>query len=186
MDPIERLMSEHRIIEKLLGALSGYCDALDGGAEAKREDLASFVRCIREFADAYHHGKEEDILFRTLVERGMPVEGGPIAVMLSEHDEGRGYVAAMAAALEGGGPFSADERRQVAAAARAYVGLLGNHIQKEDNILYPMARDFLDAGAWTELSTAVDEFEAGDAGEAKAAVLRRTVEELVAAFGQAA
>ncbi|MGD0266766.1 MAG: hemerythrin domain-containing protein, partial [Candidatus Methylomirabilota bacterium] len=38
-----------------------------------------------------HHGKEENLLFKTMVDRGFPRQGGPIAVMLHEHETGRSF-----------------------------------------------------------------------------------------------
>ncbi len=38
------------------------------------------------FADRCHHGKEENLLFKTMVDRGFPREAGAIAVMLLERN----------------------------------------------------------------------------------------------------
>ncbi|RMD80985.1 MAG: hemerythrin [Candidatus Dadabacteria bacterium] len=158
MDPIETLMDEHRRIEKALDALDVYAERLQAGAQAPLDDLAGFVRFIREFADRTHHGKEEDILFEAMVAAGFPKEAGPIAVMLAEHDEGRSYVAELAAAVEAG-TIETNDRARLAGAARGYTSLLRDHIQKEDNVLYPMARARLSSEAYAEVTRRCQEYE---------------------------
>lgn len=145
MDAISLLMQEHQLILRALDALEAFAGEL-AGSTARPEDpaeLARFVRFIREFADARHHGKEEDILFDAMVSAGFPRGAGPVGVMLAEHDAGRRYVAAMAARVEQAAPWTEADRAAVVEAARGYASLLRSHIAKEDRILYPMARQHL-------------------------------------------
>ena len=140
---IETLMAEHRLIERACDALVGFADdALRRGSDGRAE-LARFVTFIRQFADGCHHGKEENILFRSMVEAGFPSQGGPIAVMLMEHDMGRQHVAALARLAEQQEPWTADDRQELGDAAHGYADLLRGHIHKEDVILYPMAEQRL-------------------------------------------
>jgi hemerythrin-like domain-containing protein len=178
--PVETLMNEHRLIEKVLAALLGYADR---PSDAPREDLARFVAFLRGFADARHHGKEEDILFKAMVDRGVPLEGGPIAVMLHEHDLGRGFVSEMAGVSEGDGPLSPDESARAARAARGFVDLLRAHIQKEDQILYPMAEQVIPADEWRRIEARFAEFEEREAGPEDRAGLHAVAEDLVARYG---
>ena len=39
---------------------------------------------IRNYADRFHHAKEEDVLFKALVDNGTPKENSPVAAMLME------------------------------------------------------------------------------------------------------
>lgn len=133
-DPIDELMAEHRVIEQVLSALE---------AAADRELALSFyegaVDFIANFADGCHHDKEEGLLFPCLEKHGMPRGGGPIAVMLHEHDVGRACVARIRAAI------SAGDRVAARSAAGDYADLLRQHIAKEDGVLYAMARQILPA-----------------------------------------
>jgi len=136
---IEVLMDEHRLIEQVLGSLETFAAEIEGGLRPERRLLADYGAFFREFADAGHHGKEEDILFRRMNERGVPRETGPVAVMLYEHKAGRGHVSALRQVGDGAGPLAAAETQLVLESASAFVPLLRAHIQKEDRILYPMA-----------------------------------------------
>ena len=166
MDPIETLMNEHRRIEAALDALDVFTNRLETGGSAPAEDLADFVRFIREFADRMHHGKEENILFEAMVAAGFPKEAGPIAVMLMEHDEGREYVGVLADAADTG-TIDGDARSRIASAARGYTSLLRDHIQKEDNILYQMAKARLSPDVYGDVARRCDEYETAHADEKK-------------------
>jgi hemerythrin-like domain-containing protein len=102
-------------------------------------DLEAVVYLIRNYADGFHHGKEEKILFPALEVKGFSPRQGPVAVMLSEHIQGRNFVKGMAEniALYKEGAMPALE--QVFINMTGYVNLLRNHISKENNILFRMA-----------------------------------------------
>jgi len=142
MDAISLLMEEHQLILRALDALEAFASKVAQGGEDEAE-LGRFVRFIREFADARHHGKEEDILFEAMVAAGFPREAGPIAVMLMDHQAGRARLAAMAEKAGQAGPWTDRDRAVVVDAARGYAELLRDHIMKEDRILYPMAQQRL-------------------------------------------
>lgn len=133
-----RLREEHERILEVADALA----ALVRAAEAGRWNLDAFADCvtfIRLFADACHHGKEEDLLFPELERAGMPRDQGPIAVMLYEHQQGRAYARHMAGALDGARAGDPQAQATLRNAAMGYVNLIRGHIHKEDNILFQMA-----------------------------------------------
>jgi hemerythrin-like domain-containing protein len=98
-----------------------------------------------------------------MVNRGFPLHGGPIAVMLSEHEAGRAFIRGMAegAAKVGRDPAAA---RQLVENGRGYIGLLRAHIHKENNILFPMADNILSPEDQAELEKAFERFEVEETG----------------------
>ncbi len=179
MDAVETLMNEHRVIERTLDALVGFAeDARRRGANDKAE-LARFVTFIREFADACHHGKEEDILFEAMVEHGFPRDGGPIAVMLHEHDQGRALVRILKERAEQDAPWSDADRLEIANVARGFSDLLHSHIQKEDAVLYPMAEQHLPPAAMEKVGEDCERFEAEGTGSGAHERLHALADELV-------
>jgi hemerythrin-like domain-containing protein len=158
MDAIDTLMAEHRLIEQAMDALEAYAEATAQGRDVRTADLKDFVTFIREFADKKHHGKEEEILFAEMVRAGFPLAAGPIAVMLADHDQGRGFVGVLAK-LADNSSWTADDRQRMVAAATDYVGLLRQHIMKEDRILYPMARARLPSEVMHEIDSRAAAFE---------------------------
>lgn len=179
MDAIDTLMSEHRLIEKVLTALGAFGqDAVRGTAD-DRAELSRFVTFFREFADNCHHGKEEGILFSTMIEHGFSAQGGPIAVMLHEHDQGRALIRTMAAHAEQAEPWSQADRSSIAHTTSAYGTLLRAHIFKEDTILYPMAEARLPKSALEEIAQRCANYET-DHGAHKHCEFQSLGEELVA------
>jgi hemerythrin-like domain-containing protein len=133
-----RLRDEHQHILEVANALA----VLVNAAKEDRWDVDAFADCvtfIRLFADACHHGKEEDLLFPELQAAGMSRNHGPIAVMLQEHQQGRGYARHMAGALDGARAGDPEAQARLLNAATGYVNLIRGHIQKEDHILFQMA-----------------------------------------------
>jgi hemerythrin-like domain-containing protein len=143
-EPIETLKHEHRIIERVLRALDGICQRFENGEQVPPEALSPFIDFLRAFADRCHHGKEEVHLFPVLEQQGVPHEGGPIGVMLYEHEVGRGLVAELDRAVQAYKNGDPEGSRQFVDTARRYIDLMTMHIHKEDNILFQIAEDVLD------------------------------------------
>ena len=140
---IEQLIREHDLILRMLEALEQAVTRLETGKAVPPEVFLKAVDFIQNFADRYHHAKEEDILFKRMAEKGVPVEGGPIGVMLHEHNLGRQYRQALE---QGARKLEQGNREAVALIvenARGYIQLLQQHILKENNVLYPMAENLI-------------------------------------------
>jgi hemerythrin-like domain-containing protein len=166
MDAVETLLNEHRTIERVLDALVAFADETRRRGATEKEELGRFVLFFAEFADALHHGKEEDVLFEAMTAAGFPREGGPVAVMLREHDHGRALVGALRGFAARDGAWSGTDAQAIADAARAFSDLLHAHIHKEDAILYPMAESHVPAAAMVEVGrrcAAIDRDRAADA-----------------------
>jgi hemerythrin-like domain-containing protein len=98
-------------------------------------------------------------------ERGLPKRGGPITVMLHEHDQGRASVRAVAAALPEAKKGNASAVAAVGEDLFSYIELLRAHIDKENDILFPMAERLLSADDMRQLSAAFEKVEAEEIGE---------------------
>lgn len=140
----DSLVREHEIIEKVLDALENEARKVAGGKPVNTPFFREAINFVRNFADGIHHQKEEQVLFPALCNAGMPKDGGPVGVMLHEHDEGRGHIRAMESALGAASKGDAAARDLLVQEAVGYVELLRAHIQKENMILFPMAERVLD------------------------------------------
>lgn len=139
MEATDILSSEHRVIERVIAALEKGADRLESGEDIRIDFFTDAADFIAGFADGCHHKKEEGVLFIAMQAQGMPVQGGPIGVMLAEHEQGRVYTRAMRAAAERLEQGDLTARAVVVQNARGYANLLRNHIAKEDSVLFPMA-----------------------------------------------
>ena len=179
---IQDLMDAHQVILRMLRALNGMCLRLGEGKTVVAADLDAALDFIRTFADFCHHGKEEDLLFPAMEEVGFPREGGPVAVMLMEHEQGRAFVKSLAAALERVRSGETAALKDVSRSAMNYVSLLSGHIGKEDDILYPMAMDAIPAARWKVLKKEFDRVEAERMGPKRRAEYLALVDRLLAAY----
>lgn len=134
MTATETLKHEHQIILLVLGAMEREMRQIQAGGPVPTETIEQMIDLIQNFADRCHHAKEEKLLFARMEERGMPVQGSPIGVMLHEHEEGRRLVQAAADALPRAAAGGGNARTTLASSLLAYVRLLRAHIAKEDNI----------------------------------------------------
>jgi hemerythrin-like domain-containing protein len=164
MTPTEELKSEHRIILKVLDAAKREVDAIARTGTVREDVVLKVLDFVRNFADACHHAKEEKRLFAKMSEHGMPLNAGPLAIMLHEHVEGRRLVKAAADALAPAVQGDKRALRVLKDGLAGYVDLLRAHIGKEDNILYPMADKMLTAEDQKALAEAFERIEAVETG----------------------
>ena len=86
------LVDEHKNILKLADALERECNAINKGKNIDENFFKKAVDFIRNYADKFHHAKEEDILFAELNKNSAAMHCNPIEQMLYEHDLGREFV----------------------------------------------------------------------------------------------
>ncbi len=176
---VELMMQEHELIVGVLASLQAMAEKLATGALVARQDVADFGRFFRDFADKCHHGKEEDRLFVKMVEAGFPQDSCPIAVMLAEHDAGRQEVRGLLKIGAGAGPLNEAERVGAIEYARQLVPLLYAHIQKENNILYPMAQTTITAEEFDLLDRSCEAFDQEIRGQINVAELKELASNLI-------
>jgi hemerythrin-like domain-containing protein len=126
------------------------------------EDIVDFVR---NYADKFHHGKEEEMLFKE-IEANAPTQlMGPVNVMLYEHDEGRGFMKLAAEGIEEYKKGNLSGLSKTSENLKNFARLLNDHIYKENNILYPASDRFLPAEIEAKLMEAYQHFENTEANK---------------------
>ena len=179
MKPIEDLKMEHEAVKITLRVLDSICkEAEKSGELANPEHLEQLIEFFTTFVDRCHHGKEEELLFPALEEVGVSSEGGPIGVMLKEHQQGRDAVAKMKAALV---RYRDGDRKTVGDLvhhARAYITLLNQHIDKENNVLFVLADNNLSKEKQVELWEGFERIETQKIGAGKHEAFHQMIESL--------
>jgi len=137
--PVDILEGEHRVIQSVLDAMEREAASLQAGQPLRTEFWLGVSEFLEHFADGCHHAKEEDLLFPVLAERGIAEEGGPIGCMMQEHVQGRALRQQLHDAATDGDSGSVVE------ASRGFVFLLREHIDKEETVLFQLARRILSA-----------------------------------------
>lgn len=174
MKATETLIAEHAVIESVLQALEHAARTQEAAEPMPVQFFVDAVDFIRGFADGSHHRKEENVLFKALVRHGFSDRQGPVAVMLHEHELGRTFTRTMADAAQRLQQGDETERARLAEAALSYVGLLRQHIRKENQVLFAMADRALPADEQARIEQEFDRIErdAADAHQKYEALAR--------------
>ncbi|MDO3378913.1 hemerythrin domain-containing protein [Geoalkalibacter halelectricus] len=143
IDVTQVMVEEHKLILRMIALLENNVEKMEAGRFRDWRFFLDAVDFIRNYADRFHHAKEEDVLFKALVENGMPQDNSPVAAMLLAHDQGRAHVRAMEEGAQKALDGEPGQIALIAENARGYIALLRDHIDKEDNILYPLAERVL-------------------------------------------
>jgi len=130
----EDLINEHKAVLLTLKVLEKICSMLQMNKEVDYRDINDIISFLKIFVDKCHHGKEEEYLFPALEEAGIPNQGGPIGVMLFQHEQGREMVRKMKDSIND----NSIDKLKFVDSAESYINLLRNHIDKENFVLFPM------------------------------------------------
>ena len=167
MKPTEELIAEHKAVLVALQILEKVEAGLAAGGANAPEHLNQLIDFFGGFVDRCHHAKEEDALFPELEKHGVKREGGPIGVMLAEHEAGRGLVREMSnglARLRRGDQNASDGIQETAI---EYRNLLSSHIHKENTVLFPMADRLLSEDIEDKVVARFEEIELNRVGPGK-------------------
>ena len=137
METSKILSNEHKNILKVIESLGEEVDGLESDKKIDSKFFTKVIEFIRNYADKFHHAKEEDILFKEFCKEEENLHCNPVEQMLHEHELGRNFVKEMEEGVE------ESDKKKVIENATGYSSLLQEHIFKEDNILYPMADEAL-------------------------------------------
>ena len=131
-DPLVRFEAEHQEALVVLGRLEGAAVGLRrGGDPAPHLTTVLEVHAFLAGAVRTHNDNEERALFPLLD------EDAPVAIFIEEHQRLRGLEAELARAARQG------DATATAAIAFELIDLLRNHIAREDEVLFPLARERL-------------------------------------------
>jgi hemerythrin-like domain-containing protein len=152
--PIHTLKHEHRVIEQALRALDGICKRFASGERVPSEALSELLEFIRTFADAFHHGKEEQHFFPALERKGIVRRGGPLEMMEREHEIERRLVRELGQDVKAYATARPGSWQHFVQTSTLFIELLTGHIQREDQVLFRIAEAILDEADNEYLSSA--------------------------------
>ena len=178
MNPIDELTKEHGPVKLMLRILEKMNEKITGGASIATEDLNNGIGFLKEFADKCHHGKEESLLFPAIKENNIPKEVELVDVLTSEHTEGRGYIKNMTEAIKIKESNPAEFAEIFPDNSQKYIALLDQHIDKENNDLFPEVRQSLSADQLKELEKGFENVEKNIIGEGRHKELHTMVHQL--------
>jgi hemerythrin-like domain-containing protein len=137
------LLEDHNIILRMLKILNRSINFLEKGADVSFEIFNKAIDFINFYADKYHHGKEENILFKLMKERGYSMDNGIIKLLAKEHNLARNYIFKFEEAVNRFSQGDETSRSDIIENARKFSLLLSHHIHKENEIFYQMVDQIL-------------------------------------------
>jgi len=138
MNPIDQMKDEHCHIQAMLQVLDNFSTRLESGLAPPLDHGGSLLNFFRDYADKFHHEKEEQLVFPLLEKLGVPRTGGPVELMLEDHVQGRAYLREMTELLERLRKPDAEAAGPFAQCARNYLHLMMEHIRTEDDAIFDM------------------------------------------------
>ena len=140
MQPIAPLMTEHRLIERMVSIMRQDLERIRSNIAVDPEfafvdpvfiDVA--VDFLRTYADRCHHGKEEDILFVELATKELPPDLKKIMDELTEeHQRAREYTQELVKAKENFLREEPEAVNQILFYIDKLTAMYPKHISKED------------------------------------------------------
>lgn len=156
MLPRGPLMTEHRLIEKMLTIIDKRVSIMQEKNEIDPVFIDSAVDFIRTYADRTHHGKEEDILFRELEKKNISAPDKKIMQdLVDEHQYARKIVREIVDARNNYVHGNVSARTMIIDGLHALISFYPGHIQKEDKIFFPDTEKYFTPA---ELDKMLDEF----------------------------
>lgn len=153
MKSIEILVEEHDNILKFTDICENECIKILEGKEISIDFFREAIEFIRNYADGYHHKKEERILFDYMIKYlGKTAESLVRYGMFVEHDLARKYIMDLENHLN---IFEVKketiDKLGILSNMMSYVYLLRNHADKENKLVYPFAKNNLDTKYFIEI-----------------------------------
>ncbi len=170
-NPIQTMLDEHEVICQAEEIIKNLDKTWDTNPEQYKTTINTLITFFREYADGYHHRKEEDVLFPAIHDHPDFVLQEILEEFETHHEDFREYTVTIEEALnEGNFEKSYKELNN-------YLQDLLDHIAAENDELFSIAENLMDEN---ELETIFFKFKDIDMelGEER----KRELEESVAAL----
>ncbi len=133
MLPVEILINEHRLIERFVKLVKQEMEKIVETQKIEPNFIVVAVDFFRTYADRYHHGKEEGILFQGLSQKKLSETDEKIMLELTmEHAYARKTVRDLESSKETYLAGKAEALKDILQLLKALVELYPMHIEKED------------------------------------------------------
>ncbi len=149
---IDVLEQEHQQIQKVVDVMTRLAREIEAGHEFEPALLGDIAQFMRIFGEQCHHVKEEKALFFLLEAKGVPANGCPIGVLISEHRHSHELLDQLQVASANYRSGDENARTALLSLLRSLVDLYRHHIWKEEYLLFPMAKKVLEATDYEVLS----------------------------------
>lgn len=170
-NPIQVMLDEHEIICQTESIIENLENVWENDEDKYKETIATLINFFREYADGYHHRKEEEVLFPAVYDHPDFVLQEIIDEFNTHHEDFRDYTVEIENAIaEGDYEKSYKELNN-------YLQDLLDHIGAENDELFVLAESLMDE---QELETIFFKFKDVDMelGEERKIELEKIIDDL--------
>ena len=143
MNPIKALVKEHEYILQFLDQLDEAAQRIVRDKGPSREFFEEAMNISREFADKFHHYKEEYVMFGLLAQKKNGTLDGEIERHRNQHEQCRDLIQKITDSLDGYTQKLDSKTRVLHRNLSDYVQTLRNHIRSENEVFFPMVQEAL-------------------------------------------
>jgi hemerythrin-like domain-containing protein len=142
--PVEILIGEHRLIERFVKLIKKEMEKTIETQKVEPNFIVVAVDFFRTYADRYHHGKEEGILFKGLSQKKLSATDDKMMLeLIMEHAYARRTVNNLESLKETYLAGKVDTLKDIMQLLKALVELYPTHIEKEDeHFFFPSMKYF--------------------------------------------
>lgn len=137
-NPIDTMLDEHEVICQAEGIIEGLDKTWENDSEKYKETVATLITFFREYADAYHHRKEEEVLFPAINDHPDFVLQEIVEEFETHHEDFREYTVAIEEAINDGDYDKSYKE------LNSYLQDLLDHIGAENDELFVLAETLMD------------------------------------------
>jgi hemerythrin-like domain-containing protein len=159
MKVTQALIDNHHVIVKVLDCLESAADRLENGQDIRPGFFMDVINFNKGFIENLHQKAEEGILFEAMIKHGLSKKDPALTMVILEHDQSRLYMRRMRNAVERWQSGNKAARRDVIRNALGFVNLLRQHIQDEDDKLYPLAEKIIPTEAQQSVFDAFEKYQ---------------------------
>ncbi|NLE05002.1 MAG: cation-binding protein [Crenarchaeota archaeon] len=157
--PIDVLIKEHQLIIQAIVIIKKEIVQIETRVIVDPNFVDASVDFLRIYADRFHHGKEEGILFKGLSQRKLSNQDHQVMrELVMEHADARRIVTALEAAKENYLAGKKEVIKELLDLLKALVKLYPEHIEKEDNLFFSSSMAYFSKQEQDEMLTNFLEF----------------------------
>ncbi len=158
MRAVTILKEEHVMILEFLDLLAAASEKMVANEKLPREFFDDAVAFARQFADKYHHHKEEEIMFRLLAQKHAGALDAELEALKQQHEVCRNYISEIAGAIDGYEAGNDTQTRTIHRNSTEYINALKAHITHENVMFFPKVGRELSTEELDSLATEYDKW----------------------------
>ncbi len=179
--PLEDLMREHAVLERVLLVYEEGARRLDAGLDLAPETLAKAGGVVRRYIEDHHERDEETHVFPRLERIGAELE--LIATLRAQHAAGRRLTSEVIARATLAGIRDTSARTQLVAALRLFIRMYRPHAARENTVLFPSFRKAVSQPEYASLRATLESSERAAFGDHLYEGVLEEVQEMERALG---